>query len=349
MKKIFFCLAVSSLLASCSSNDEPIEQINELVPAVIKISNGDQDLTRAYLGFRNTSTTTSVPVTFEKGDAIIVDDGTEHEFTVEGDGVNTSMKGSWRNPAIAQTCYAVYGHFQENVAKISFNETTGGTWIDENGVQHADNTIQSTLVMHFDLPNTQQTLNLKTNNVGGQDEGVSCQRNALLAFAYPIMKGITMQFIPVVSYLYFTSTKEHCKIQSNQEISGPLNVNFIGPVATNWSGYTTARELWRDNKLSYYATNYSIECTGTKVKSTDNYFTYLVAIKPDRAFTAVEGIQILVGKDGNGSGYETGTGFHNLREFGLAPNVVYNLGNVDPAPAGAPARDIEQTTLPFGR
>lgn len=351
MKKLFICVAVSSFLASCTSNNESIVETDGLVPVVIDITTDIQEPTRAYLGFKNTSDETQVPVIFQEKDRIIVNDGVEHPFTVTKDGSSTKMTGSWLESTL--TCCAVYGKIQENKEATNYSATTGGVYIDGNGNQVTDNTTHTSLDMHFELPTTQYTYSLKDDIIGGKDNGVTCQQNALLAFAVPYFKGITMHFIPIVSYLYFTSAQSKCQIVSNDFIAGNFDVNYKDNISTNISGYTTAEDLWNNHKLTYKASSHTIECNG-KPGIIAGMYTYVVAIKPGEYVTTINesensiGIKILVAQ-GNGSSFEDGNGFYNKRNVTFKPNVVYDLGCVDPAPAGAPARGVEPTTLPFGR
>lgn len=349
MKKLLFCMAATLLLVSCSSSEEPIIEKGKLVPAVIKISSENENTTRAYLGFPNSSSITTVPVVFEAGDEVYVNDGSENLFTIDKDGSNTTMSGEWLED-MDTPCYAMFGKTQGG-HKMYITAKGPSQYIDEDGkIQYDESKLNVELEMFFELPDDQATVHLTRDNQNGVDAGVTCQKNALLAFALPVFKGVEMKFIPVVSYLYFESAEPTCKIVSNMPIAGRYSVGYAGMISTNMSGYATAAQLWEKNLLSFteQLDKKEIECRGQKVNENDALYKYVVAIKPDKKYSANDGINILIGK-GNGNGYESGPGFHNKVDVELAPNVVYYLGCVDPVPASAPARGVEQTTLPFGR
>lgn len=351
MNKLLFFVAASLLLVSCSSSEEPIIEKGKLVPAVIKISSENENTTRAYLGFPNTSSTTKVPVVFEAGDEVYVNDGSENYFTIDDDGSSTTMSGEWLED-MDTPCYAMFGKTSDG-HKMYITMKGPSQYIDDDGnIQYDDSKLNVELEMFFKLPSDQATVHLTRDNQNGVDAGVTCQKNALLAFAIPVFKGVEMKFIPVVSFLYFESAEPTCKIVSDMPIAGRYSVGYEGMISTNMSGFATAEQLWDKNLLSFTEEldHYEIECRGQKVNEGDDVYKYVVAIKPDKNYAAETGINILVGNH-NGTGYESGSGFHNKINVELVPNEVYWLGCVDPVSnsASAPARGAEKTTLPFGR
>ena len=343
--KLIYCFAAATLLlSSCSSNDETLENTEDLVPVVVEVSIDNENVTRSYLGQANEGTH-QVPTLFEEGDHVTIVDGDAHVFTVNATASNTTMSGSWHPMSTHPQCFAI--HPSEAIRQgYSDNPLTVST---SDGKKFNP-------TIYFYLPVDQTSRDLSDDDkTTYKDKGVSYQENAGgLSFSCPTEKDNKFSFIPVVSYLYFYSSKNSCTITSDQFIAGNYTVTYLGDKGTDKDGHTTAQLIWNHDPclLNITADSKQITCHGDIIEGHNSpYYEYLIAIKPDKKYLKNTGIKIhyintLTDPDG----------FYNHADIEIAPNVVYYLGCIDPVsnPDGnnnqsAPVRDAEMISLPFGR
>lgn len=314
MKKFFLFAAVLAIF-SCSNNDEIIDSeqpVGKLVDAEIGIDMGKSQTTRAYLGtvtqdknqdgtYKDTYTISHL---FEAYDQMYITDYLgQHSFTVQQDGQTTTIKGKWAEIDDDAVKNGILATFPSSAVTKKVTVSDGKP------------------TMYFKLSTNQ------TSYVN--EEQLSYDKNAGLAFACADNKNDNLWFLPVVSYLYFYSEKPNCTITSTaQGIAGNYTVTYSGNAGTGTNNdgttYNTAEGL--SQLLTYTADAKEITCHGQHVeghrnkfdKDAVNYYEYIIAIKPGN----YDAKSLKITPEG-------ATKSLNCPEMELIPSELYFIGSID--------------------
>lgn len=289
MKKVLFIFLASLIFAGCSSDDETfIVEDNDLVPVTIGIGVDETADSRSYLGAVSTTTGTSetpkIPHFFEQGDKImLVDKLGNHEFKVTAGGTSSEMVGKWANPNKSDSYKSLCALSPAGSVRLVNGSPIS---VDENN--HP--------TMYFELSKNQDSRNLGTDAGISYDHTINAANTSKgvgLAFACQDNKVVSPSFIPVVSFLYFFSKNESCKIKSTDFIAGNYTVKYLGSQGTyvNDPQYGSAKGMWTSGHLTITADANEISCQGKiiskhadafKNKGYTNgpYYEFIIAIKP---------------------------------------------------------------------
>jgi len=310
MKKLFFLSLAALALASCSNKEEDIlnSQDVKLVDAIINIQIDADVATRSYLG--EVDDKYSIAHSFEADDKVVISDyAGSYDFTVNENGQSTTLRGKWAEVK-DDKAKGIIATFPKAAVASSLTKNTAGN-----------------PVMHFNLK-TSQVSRVKK---GASVDNITYDTEAGLAFACAETKGATLWFCPLVSYLYFYSTKPNCSIScDDQGIAGTYTVTYTGKhgTGTNENDDTYSTAIGLNQYLTYSASSNTIQCTGQKVAGHKNQFStegygdayeYVICIKPG---TYVANTLHITPSGASGN-------FHNKADVIFQPSQVYFLGNVD--------------------